>query len=105
MVQGSNKLSGGRPGAIKKINSAKLKRQEFNSKKVKLGAPKQLPKNHFRAEAIEDRQITKAIGKVIEQKVAAKVIQSGGKVGLKDIMKQGLDATILISNCFSYDFP
>lgn len=89
MVQGGKKLSGGRPGALKKENSAKQKRFLANAQKVKKGNALQLPKKHFVAEALENRDITKAIGKSIEQKLAAKVIQNGGHIGLRDVMQKG----------------
>jgi len=89
MVQGGKKLSSGRPGALKKENSAKQKRLVVNSQKVKKGNPLKLPKKHFLNEALENRDITKAIGKSIEQKLAAKVIQGGGNIGLRDVMQKG----------------
>lgn len=91
MVQGNMKLSGGRPGAIKKDNSAKLKKKVFNQQKTKKGSSLKLPKSGhgFFNEALEDRDITKAIGKSIEQKIASKVIQAGGSLGLRDVLEKG----------------
>jgi hypothetical protein len=53
------------------------------------GNPLHLPKNSYRDEAILDRQLSKAIDKASEQKVAAKVIQGGGRLGLQDVMQKG----------------
>ena len=89
MVQGGKKLTAARPGAIKKQNSAKVKKQIANEKKVRKGSTLKLPKNQFRDVALEDREISKGIAKVAEQKVAVKLIQGGGKVGLKDVWAKG----------------
>jgi hypothetical protein len=91
MVQGNKKLAGGRPGAVKKENSAKSKRKLFNQQKTKKGSSLKLPKSghNFYSEALEDRDITKAIGQAIEQKIASKVVQAGGKIGLRDVMEKG----------------
>eukprot|EP01038_Epipyxis_sp_PR26KG_P009789 gene9789-13170_t len=90
MVQGSNKkISGGRPGALKKQHSAKQAKTLMRLKKVKKGNSLQLPKSQFRDEALDDRALTKAIGKANEQKVSAKLLQDGGKIGMVDILQKG----------------
>ena len=91
MVQGSKKLTG-RPGVGKSSHSAQVKaaKKVMKSKKyAKKGTPLQLPKHQFRDEALDDHTLSKAIDKASEQKVAAKFVQSGGKLGLKDVMKAG----------------
>jgi hypothetical protein len=89
MVQGSKKLAG-RPGAItKSSSSAKINKQILNSKKVKKGNPLQLPTKHFRNEALDDHALSKAIDKSNERKVAAKLIQGGGKLATTDLLQKG----------------
>lgn len=91
MVQGSSKLSS-RPGAIKKTsNSAKHNKKVLNSKKVKKGNPMQLPNKNFRDEALDDHALSKAIDKSNERKVAAKLIQGGGKLSTTDLLQKGKD--------------
>lgn len=51
----------------------------------------QLPNGRYRDEAIDDHTLSKAIDKASEQKVAAKFIQGGGKLGLKEVMQAGKD--------------
>ena len=60
-------------------------------KNAKKGNPIQLPKqsNIFRNEALEDRDLTKAINKVNEQKISAKVLQAGGHMKTKDLFQRG----------------
>lgn len=89
MAQGNQKLSKNNKNAAKKSNSAKTKKQVLNAIKVKKGNPLKVPSTHFRKEVLEERELTKAISKSVEQKVAAKLIQGGGKLGLKDIMQKG----------------
>ena len=92
MVQGSNKkFSNQRPGEMKKTskNSAKFQKQMKRAQTVKKGAPTQLPKNQFRNEALDDRDLNKAIAKSCEQKIAAKAIGDGGKLILKDVIQKG----------------
>ena len=89
MAQGLEKL---KPNANKKSsNSAKFVKKVIKAKVVKKGAPLALPNNKhlFRSEAVLDRQLSRAIDKANEQKVAAKAIQDGGRMGLKDIMQKG----------------
>ena len=92
MAQGlGKKPSNKRPGDIKKTNknSAKFQKQIKREQIVKKGAPTQLPKNGFRNEALDDRDLSRAINKVNEQKIAAKCIQDGGKIVLNDIRQKG----------------
>lgn len=87
MAQGFGKL---KPNANKKSsNSAKFVKKIAKAKTVKKGAPLVLPKNSFRGEAVLDRQLSRAIDKANEQKVAAKAIQDGGRLGLSDVMQKG----------------
>lgn len=89
MVQGSSKLSS-RPGAIKKVGkSAKITKQILKDKKVKKGNPLQLPTRNFRDEALDDHSLSKAIDKSNERKVAAKLIQGGGKLSTTDLLQKG----------------
>ena len=80
MAQGSIKQK-----AAKVDTNAAKHRQKVAKKAAftKKGAPLQLPKGKFREEAVLDRDIAKAIGKSAEQKTAAKLLQGGGKLGLK----------------------
>ena len=87
MVQGAKKLAS-RPGG--KVAASKKTRKVHNDqKKTKKGNPLQLPKNNFRDQAIDDHTLSKAIDKASEQKMAAKFLQGGGKLGLKDVMQAG----------------
>ena len=91
MVQGGKKLAGRpHPGKSQSSVQAKAARKALlQKKKVRKGTPTQLPKNQFRDEALDDKALSKAIDKASEQKVAAKFIQGGGKLGLKDVMQAG----------------
>lgn len=91
MVQGGKKISNSRPGQLKKssTNTAKALKKIKNSQKVRKGAPVQLPNVKFRDDAMDDRALSKAIGKANEQKVASKVIQDGGKIKLNDVLQKG----------------
>ena len=88
MAQGNLKST--KSGAKKAIsgNNGKAKKKESKAF-TKKGAPLQLPKKHFRDEAIQSREISKAIGKAAEQKTTAKYLQGGGKLGLKDVLAKG----------------
>ena len=90
MVQGSNKLSS-RPGAIKKVNGAKLKQKELKKvSKHRKGNPLKIPNNVFRGEALVDRDVSKAIAKKSESIVASKLFQGGGKIThIKDTAQKG----------------
>lgn len=93
MVQGAKKLTG-RPGTGKTSHSYQVKTAKKALKikqKAKKGNPLQLPKGKFRDEALDDHTLSKAIDKASEQKVAAKFIQGGGKLGLKEVMQAGKD--------------
>ena len=84
------KGAGGKP-AIKKTNGARVQKQIHKAKKVLKGNPLKLPKNNnnFRHEALNDRAVSAAIDKKNVQIIAAKVIQSGGKMGTADLVKVG----------------
>jgi hypothetical protein len=87
MVQGSVKMAAS--AKPKKVNSAKNTKRIANAGKTKKGSSLKLPNNRFRYEAMEERRLTKAIDKANEQKVAAKLIQGGERIGTTDIMKKG----------------
>ncbi len=92
MAQGlGKKPSAGRPMQLKKASaaSAKMVKKLKREKQAKKGNPLQLPKNTFRDEALDDRALSRAIDKASEQKVAAKVIQDGGKLKLADVVQKG----------------
>jgi imidazoleglycerol phosphate synthase glutamine amidotransferase subunit HisH len=90
MVQGGKKISNIRPGEIKKSgNSAKVQKVIRKQHKAKKGTPLQLPKGKFHDEAFTDRLLSKAIDKANEQKMAAKALQSGVRVGMKDLLTKG----------------
>jgi hypothetical protein len=91
MVQTLKKNSAKRPGALNKARSAKVSKKLMHAKLTKKGNSLELPKQKFREEALEDRALSKAIARENEQKVAAKLIQGGGKIGIKDLMRQGKD--------------
>jgi hypothetical protein len=63
MVQGALKKSaGGRPGALRNSSKAsKAVRVANKSKQAKLGAPLKLPKNNYRAAALEERELSKVV--------------------------------------------
>ena len=93
MVQGSLKLKGGSAGggSSKSKISGKMLKQIKQNKYTKVGATLKLPKNgnKFRDHALEDRFVSKEIGKQAEQRTAAKLIQGGGKMLLKDLVQKG----------------
>ncbi len=86
MAQGLKKLAGSR--GVKKANSAKVRKQIVSDQKVRPGAPTKAPKKRS-LEIIDDIALTRAIDRSNEQKVAAKLIQDGGRVKLLDIMQRG----------------
>lgn len=90
MVQGLKK-HGTKPGALKKAaRSGKVIKREKQQLQLKVGKGQlQLPKGKFREIAMEDRELSKAIAKANEQKVAGKLIQGGGKLTTKDILQKG----------------
>ena len=82
----------GRPAMGKSAHNVQARAAKKAMKlkqKAKKGTPLQLPKNQFRDEALDDRDLSKAIDKASQQKMAAKVLQGGGKLGLKDVMESG----------------
>ena len=90
MVQGSKKLIQSRPVSLKS-KAAKVNRKEnsnSNPKFTRKGNPLQLPKR-FRNEALDERALSKEIDKANEQKVAAKLLQGGGKVATTDLLQRG----------------
>jgi hypothetical protein len=93
MVQGSVKLSksSSSSGSGKMKMSGKLLKQLKKDKYTKVGATLKLPKNgnKYRDKALEDRFVSKEIGKQAEQRTAAKLIQGGGKMLLKDLVQKG----------------
>jgi Skp family chaperone for outer membrane proteins len=93
MVQGSGKKSSAsRPGEIRKSAKTSAKFQNKIKKqqtKLKKGTPVQLRKDNFHLEALDERDLTRAINRSNEQKIAAKVISQGGKLKLNDIKEQG----------------
>lgn len=91
MAQGLGKKPSGRPMQLKKASagSAKMVKKLKREKQAKKGNPLQLPKSTFRDEALDDRALSRAIDKASEQKVAAKVIQDGGKLKLADVVQKG----------------
>lgn len=95
MVQGAKKLSGGgKPGSSKTSHAYQVKTAKKALKlkqKAKKGNPLQLPKGKWKDEALDDHALSKAIDKASEQKVAAKFVQGGGKLGLKEVMQAGKD--------------
>lgn len=87
MVQGNFKSK--KPASAAK--PTKNARVIDKSRVVKKGAPLQLPKRCFVSEALDDRALSKAIDKANEVKVAAKLLQAGGKLGLNDVKQKGKD--------------
>eukprot|EP00607_Mallomonas_marina_P008535 CAMPEP_0182419022 /NCGR_PEP_ID=MMETSP1167-20130531/3411_1 /TAXON_ID=2988 /ORGANISM="Mallomonas Sp, Strain CCMP3275" /LENGTH=120 /DNA_ID=CAMNT_0024593583 /DNA_START=50 /DNA_END=412 /DNA_ORIENTATION=+ len=85
MAQGKFKLK----ATQKKANSAKSKKANAKLKVAAIGNPLHLPKNKYQLEALNDRDLTKAICKSSEQKVAGKLIQGGGLLKVADIRKAG----------------
>lgn len=72
-----------------KKSAGTIKKQVHKSKQAKLGSSVILPKGRFREFAEDSRILSKAIDKSNEQKVAAKVLQGGGKIATKDILQRG----------------
>lgn len=96
MVQGNLKLSssgkkGSNNGSGKMKMSGKILKHIKKDKYTKVGSTLKLPKNgsKFRDKALEDRFVSKEIGKQAEQRTAAKLIQGGGKMLLKDLVQKG----------------
>ena len=91
MAQGLKRL-GSRGGQVSKSKSATAKaaKQKVRDQKIRKGNPTQLPKKRT-GDILDDIALTKAIDKSNTEKVAAKLIQDGGRVSLLDIMKGGKD--------------
>ena len=91
MDQGLKRL-GSRGGQVSKSKSATAKaaKQKVRDQKIRKGNPTQLPKKRT-GDILDDIALTKAIDKSNTEKVAAKLIQDGGRVSLLDIMKGGKD--------------
>ncbi len=89
MAQGLKKHAGGQR-ANKAYNSAKNVKRRMQDMKVKKGSSTKEP-NKYTDESLADHSLTRAIDKANEQKVAAKLIQDGGRVKLTDVMKVGKD--------------
>jgi phage pi2 protein 07 len=91
MVQGNVKKSKSARPVVKNERSAKVVQKIMKEKKLtsKGGGRTYLPNNKFRDEAIMDRQISQAINKSNEQKIAARVIQDGGKMKASDLVQKG----------------
>jgi hypothetical protein len=91
MVQGSTKFQrAAKP--VKAHNSAKITKQVMKAKKkARKGNPLAMPSasSNFHEEADLDRRLTQAINKSNEQKIAAKVIQAGQKMGTSDLTQRG----------------
>lgn len=91
MAQGGKKLSNARPGAIKKSgNSAKAVKAVKRDQKARKGNPTQAPKGRRRDDdTLDDMALSKAIDKSNEAKMSAKALQSGNRVGMKDLLAGG----------------
>ena len=89
MVQGSFKPSKASKPAHKKSTSSCVAKYSKNVKITRLGMPLQLPKTLFREEALDNRILSKAISVASEKKVAAKLLQAGGKITTNDIKAKG----------------
>jgi hypothetical protein len=87
MAQGLKKIVKNATKSNKK-NSAKVTKQKLNESKVRVGNPIK-PQKKKTDTVLEEEELTKAIDKSNELKVAAKLIQGGGRVNLVDIMKGG----------------
>lgn len=90
MVQGSKKFLPSRPVSLKAkaVKAIRKEKNNTNPKFTRKGNPLQLPKR-FRNEALDERALSKEIDKANEQKVAAKLLQGGGKVATTDLLQKG----------------
>jgi hypothetical protein len=90
MVQGSKKFLPSRPNSLKAkaVKATRKDKNNTNPKFTRKGNPLQLPKR-FRDEALDERALSKEIDKANEQKVAAKLLQGGGKVATTDLLQKG----------------
>ena len=92
MVQGTKKIVSKNIISLKNsLKSAKHTQKVMKiKKKTKKGTPLQLPRGTCRDETMDDRALSKAIDKASEIKVAAKLVQDGGKINsIKDTMIKG----------------
>lgn len=85
MAQGSFKVTKN----VTKANSAKAKKAISNAKTARKGNPDVLAKGRLQAAALDDRDLTRAINKQGQQRVAGKLIQDGGKLTASDLVKEG----------------
>ena len=88
MVQGLKKVAS-RP---KKPNSAKNTKQINNQLKTKKGNSLQyyqIQNFDMMQYKIQSRFLSKAIARESEIRVTSKLIQGGGKIGVKDLMQKG----------------
>lgn len=88
MVQGFKRSTG--PKKVTPSKSSSQKKLMKATKYTKKGSSVKMPKGgRFYESAVEDRDLSKAIDKANEKKVAAKLIQSGGKISTIDIKAGG----------------
>ena len=78
------KKSAGRPGEKAKKGGARVKKQIKLKQKAKVGQPLKLPtkQTQWLGHALDDKELSKAIAKHSESRVAAKLFQAGGKIGI-----------------------
>jgi len=93
MVQGSKKLKasggGGKAKAVK-VNSHKIKKMMAKAKVARKGNPSETRRRvESGVGAIEEKELSKAIDKANEQKVAAKLLQNGGLMKTADLIAKG----------------
>ena len=85
MVQAFKKGTAVRPGQLKKSHqgSHKFKKREALKKKAKVGQQIKLPtKKKALDDALDDAALSSAILRANEAKVASKMLQAGGKIGI-----------------------
>ena len=91
MVQGSKKMVSQKPGAVKKPNAAKFQKQQANAKQARKGNPhvtkRRIHSGH--TDRMEEIELSKAIDRSNEQKMAAKVLQGGGLMLNPEFTKKG----------------
>ncbi len=92
MAQGNKKLGVQKSAASKNMGKLNRKLTKLKSK-TKKGNPNQHgDKKRLMSGPVqqEEEQLTRAIGRASEEKVAAKLLQSGGQLGLvKDLQQKG----------------
>jgi hypothetical protein len=89
MVQSGFKAKSGNNKPTKNKSSKCVAKFSKSVKLTRLGNPLQLPKSNFRDEALDARALSKAIDISNEKKVAAKLLQGGGKLTTSDIKSKG----------------